>query len=69
MLLLPIAAYVAGTRLIAPYEGPHGLSSFFGAIYADAARAQPLALALILGPAVVVVIWKMHRWAWRLTTR
>jgi hypothetical protein len=68
-LLLPVACYLAGARLIAPYEGPHGLSSYFGAIYADAARAQPLALALILGPALIVVIWKMNRWAWRLTAR
>jgi hypothetical protein len=68
-LLLPIAAYVGGTHLVAPYEGAHGLGSFFGAIYADAARGHPLALSLLLGPVLVVVIWKMNGWLWRLTAR
>lgn len=69
MLLLPIAAYVAGTHAIASYEGEHGLASYFGAIYAGAARARPMAVAVILGPLLVVAIWKMNAWVWRHTAR
>ena len=64
-LALPVAAYVAGSHLIAPYEGEHGLASFFGAIYADAVRARPLALSLLFGPALVLAVWKFNAWAWR----
>jgi hypothetical protein len=66
-LALPVAAYIAGSHLIAPYEGEHGLASFFGSIYADAARGRPLALSLLFGPTLVLGIWKFNAWAWRRT--
>jgi hypothetical protein len=69
LLFLPVAAYVAGTHVIAPYEGQHGIASFFGTVYADAARARPLAVSLLLGPVLVVAIWKLNAWVWRRTAR
>lgn len=57
LVLLPVAGYVVGGRLIGPYPGPRGLASYFGAIFSEAGRGHPLALLLLLGPAAIVVIW------------
>lgn len=61
-VLLPVAAYVIGGRFAGPYAGPRGLASYFGAIYADAARGQPIALLMILGPALCMGVWGLRAW-------
>lgn len=68
-VLLPVAAYVVGGRFAGPYAGPRGLASYFGAIYADAARGQPVALLMVLGPALCVVVWGLRAWLLRSVLR
>lgn len=57
---LPIAAYVIGGRLAGPYAGPRGLASYLGAVYQDAARGRPLAIALLFGPLLCVAVWPLR---------
>lgn len=56
-LLLPVAAYLAGKRLIGAYEGKLGLSDYLGSIYAGAAQGELLAWWLLLTPALVALLW------------
>ncbi len=61
-LLLPVIAYWAGGRFIAPYAGQRGLATYLDAIYHDAAGGSPLALGLLAGPTLIIGIWKLrHR--------
>jgi len=60
-LLLPVAAYVAGGRLIGPYAGARGLASYLESIYGAALAGGPLALAVVLGPVLVVLAWSLRR--------
>jgi len=64
-VLLPMGAYLLGTRLAGPFSGPRGLASYLGTIYADAAAGRPLALLLILGPLCCAAIWTVHHRYWR----
>lgn len=68
-VLLPVAAYVVGGRLAGPYAGSRGLASYFGAIYADAARGQPVALLMILGPTLCLGVWGLRTWLLRSVMR
>ncbi len=56
-LLLPVASYVAGKRLIGAYEGKLGLSDYLSSVYAAAGRGEPLAWWLLLAPTLVVFVW------------
>jgi hypothetical protein len=56
-LLLPIAGYMAGKRLIGTYEGKLGLSDYLDSIYAAAGRGDLLAWWLLLTPALVALVW------------
>ena len=56
-LLLPVASYVAGKRLIGAYEGKLGLSDYLSSVYAAAGRGEPLAWWLLLAPTLIVVVW------------
>lgn len=56
-LLLPVASYVAGKRLIGAYEGKLGLSDYLSSVYAAAGRGEPLAWWLLLAPALVALVW------------
>lgn len=60
-LLLPVAAYVAGGRLVGPYAGSRGLASYLESIYGDALAGGALALAVVLGPVLIVVAWSLRR--------
>jgi hypothetical protein len=60
-LILPVAAYVAGGRIVGPYAGARGLETYLGAIYADALRGGVLALAIVLGPLLVALAWSLRR--------
>jgi hypothetical protein len=64
-VLVPVAAYVAGGRLVGPYAGPRGLASYLGSIYADAFSGRPQALLLLLGPLLCMGIWELRGWLCR----
>ena len=67
LVVIPITVYVAGQRFVATYEGSRGLASFFGVIYGDAFQGKPLAVLLLLAPALVLVTWMLHRRIWTAT--
>ena len=56
-LVLPIAGYMAGKRLIGAYEGRLGLSDYLGSIYGAAGRGELLAWWLLLAPALIAIVW------------
>ncbi len=56
-LILPIASYMAGKRLIGAYEGKLGLTDYLGSIYAAAGQGEVLAWCLLLAPALIVTVW------------
>lgn len=56
-LVLPIAGYMAGKRLIGAYEGKLGLIDYLSSIYAAAGRGDLLAWWLLLAPALVAMVW------------
>lgn len=61
-VLLPVLAYIAGSRLVGDYAGPRGLASYLGSIYADAGGGHPLAITLLLAPSLVMAIWLLRSW-------
>jgi hypothetical protein len=65
MFVMPVAAYLAGANLAGEYQGPRGLASYMGAIYADAARGRLPALLLLCGPLLAVAIWPLRAWILR----
>jgi hypothetical protein len=65
VVLIPIATYVTGGRVVGPYAGTRGLASYLGSVYADAARGRPLALALLFGPLLAVMVWPLRAWLLR----
>jgi hypothetical protein len=56
-LVLPIASYVVGKRVIGAYEGKLGLSDYLDSIYGAAGRGEPLAWFLLLSPALIALVW------------
>ena len=56
-VLAPVAVYVFGASLIAPYEGDGGALGFLGSVYGDALRGKLAAWALLLSPALFVLTW------------
>lgn len=59
-LVLPVLAYLAGRRVIGPYPGERGLSSYLSSIYVAAAEGRLLALALVFAPMVLVLTWTLY---------
>jgi|GEM_PF-1470423 len=66
-LILPIASYMAGKRLIGAYEGKLGLTDYLGSLYHAAGRGELLAWWLLLAPALVATVWyllaRVGRWS------
>lgn len=56
-LVLPIASYVVGKRVIGAYEGKLGLSDYLGSVYSAAARGEVLAWWLLLAPILIAIVW------------
>lgn len=56
-LVLPIAGYMAGKRLIGAYEGKLGLSDYLSSIYAAAGHGDLLAWWLLLAPTLIAMLW------------
>lgn len=57
MVLAPVAVYVFGVNLIAPYEGDGGALGFLGSVYGDALQGKAAAWALLLSPTAFVLTW------------
>ncbi len=55
---LPLLVYATGTRVLGPYSGGDA-GAFYGTFFADVAHLRPAALALLLGPAALVVVWRL----------
>jgi hypothetical protein len=63
--ILPFLVYATGVRTLGPYSGG-GPGAFYRAFAADLAQLRPAALALLLGPAVLVTVWRLLvAYAWR----
>ncbi|UCG73501.1 MAG: hypothetical protein JSV45_03775 [Chromatiales bacterium] len=56
-VLAPVAVYLFGVNLIAPYAGEGGALGFLGSVYGDALQGRAAAWALLLSPAVFVLTW------------
>lgn len=56
-ILAPVAVYVFGVNLIAPYEGDGGMLGFLGSVYGEALNGKAAAWGLILSPAAFVLTW------------
>ncbi len=57
-LALPVLVYYTGTATLGPYaEG--GLPQFLGQFWADALRFRMNVWILLLGPVVLVTVWRV----------
>ncbi|MDP2325654.1 MAG: hypothetical protein Q8N51_16740 [Gammaproteobacteria bacterium] len=56
-LVLPIASYVVGKRVIGAYEGKLGLSDYLSSVYSAAAHGEVLAWWLLLTPILIAIVW------------
>jgi hypothetical protein len=64
-LLLPFLVYYTGVMTLGPYShgGPRG---FYGDFLASLARLRLSAWSLLLGPAALVLVWRLAAaYAWR----
>ncbi len=68
-LVVPVATYLTGGRLIGPYAGQRGLASYLGMIYSDAGRGRIAALALVFGPLLGIGVWPLRAWILRRLNR
>jgi hypothetical protein len=66
-LMLPVLAYVLGRQVIGPYEGSRGLASYVGSIYSAVGQGQPLAIAMVFAPALLLGIWALQAYLRRTT--
>ena len=56
-VIAPVAVYLFGSLLIAPYAGEGGVAGFLSDVYGDAARGEAAAWALLLSPATLILTW------------
>lgn len=57
-VVLPCLVYLTGVRTLGPYA-PGGVAAFYGMFLRDLAQLRPAAWTLALGPAVLVLVWRM----------
>jgi len=57
-LVLPFLVYFTGLQVFGPYRGG-GPLQFLGDFYVDLGRLQPGAWLLLLGPVMLVAVWRM----------
>jgi hypothetical protein len=57
-LALPVLVYYTGTATLGPYANG-GLSRFLGQFWADALRFRMNVWVLLLGPVVLVTVWRI----------
>ena len=64
-LLLPVLVYYTGVMTLGPYSHG-GLLGFYGDFLASLARLRWSAWSLLLGPAALVLVWRLAAaYAWR----
>lgn len=68
MLLLPVAVYLIGQRILGEFGGA-GFSGFFGTLAAKLRSGDQVAWFLVLTPNLAVVVLRMMAWGWRATAR
>lgn len=56
--VLPLLVYYTGTATLGPYAGG-GPLQFLGDFYGSLLRLRPGAWALLLGPATLVLVWRL----------
>jgi hypothetical protein len=56
--VLPVLVYYTGTATLGPYANG-GLQQFVADFYVDLARLRPTAWVLLLGPVLLVALWRM----------
>jgi hypothetical protein len=56
--VLPFLVYYTGTATLGPYAGG-GPLQFLADFYGDLGRLRPGAWLLLLGPATLVIIWRL----------
>ena len=62
--VLPLLVYYTGALTLGPYSGG-GPLQFVAAFYADVARLRGAAWLLLLGPAALVLVWRvLVAYAW-----
>ena len=59
LFIVPAVTYLAGTRLLGPYGQKAGLSTFYGAFFADLASGAPRAWLLALGPLLLIGVVRL----------
>lgn len=57
-LVLPFLVYFTGLRVFGAYGGG-GPQAFLADFYADLGRLQPAAWLLLLGPVILVLVWRL----------
>ena len=63
-VVLPFLVYYTGTAILGPYA-PGGPWSFLQQFFSDLARLRAAAWTLLLGPATVVLLWRvLVAYAW-----
>jgi hypothetical protein len=59
LFVVPALIYWVGTDLLGPYGEKAGLSTFYGAFFADLASAAPRAWLLALGPLLLTSVVRL----------
>ena len=57
-VVLPFLVYLTGESTLGEYA-QGGAARFMGDFYADLGRLRPVAWTLLLGPVVLVTVWRM----------
>ncbi len=62
LLVVPVAVYWVGGRVVGEYLDPGGLLALWGSIYGDAVRLRGAGLILLLGPLILFQIGWLGLW-------
>ena len=54
---VPVIIYLTGNTIVGPYEGESGMLGLMGHIYSDAISGSAAAWLVLMGPALLVLIW------------
>lgn len=54
---VPVIIYLTGNVIVGPYEGESGMLGLMGHIYGDAISGSAKAWLVLMGPALLVLIW------------
>jgi hypothetical protein len=65
VVAVPVLIYVMGNALVGPYEGESGLLGLMARIYGDAIGGNLSAWLVLLGPALLALMWLAPSWLQR----